>query len=276
MAGGMAKGAYEIGALRAIDEMFPHGTIQYVSASSVGVLNSYAFLTNQLDRGAQMWHDIEYNGTHAFIGTILKSAYLQDIIHDLVRPGDRITETFYSTLLNIGKLTIEYKNFAKINPRNYRDYLRASVAMPIYNKAVIINGDKYFDGAMADNIPTHPLMRHNLDYIICLHFDNCTYTFENEYFDNKVVNLTYRSDKRVSDAVTFRHDAIDHLIDEGYVQTRHTLRKIFANGIEDYEAVYREIEKRNGGKRELRVTGDTVTTNINRLAQKLARRKISY
>ena len=39
LSGGMAKGAYQVGALKAINELFPKGSIKYISASSIGVLN---------------------------------------------------------------------------------------------------------------------------------------------------------------------------------------------------------------------------------------------
>ena len=43
LSGGMAKGAYQVGALTAIKEIIPDGNIKYISASSVGALNSYAY-----------------------------------------------------------------------------------------------------------------------------------------------------------------------------------------------------------------------------------------
>ena len=40
LAGGFAKGAYQIGALRAIREYFEPEDIEYVSASSIGIIPS--------------------------------------------------------------------------------------------------------------------------------------------------------------------------------------------------------------------------------------------
>ena len=41
LSGGMGKGAYQIGALTAIDEFFNPSEFEYVSAASIGVLNMY-------------------------------------------------------------------------------------------------------------------------------------------------------------------------------------------------------------------------------------------
>jgi len=43
LAGGMAKGAYEVGVLKAITNFIPKEAITHMSCASIGVLNGYAF-----------------------------------------------------------------------------------------------------------------------------------------------------------------------------------------------------------------------------------------
>ena len=43
--GGMAQGAYQIRALRALNNFMPLHEIKYISCASIGVLNSYAYAT---------------------------------------------------------------------------------------------------------------------------------------------------------------------------------------------------------------------------------------
>ena len=275
LSGGMAKGAYQVGALQAISEVFPKGSIKYVSASSVGVLNGYAFLTGRLEELTDMWLNIEYDGSRALIGEVLKSNYLQHSIKDICKVEDKIDETYYITLMNIKKRLVEYRNLSHIDAKKAKEYLKASVAMPFYNKPVMIDGENYYDGAIIDNIPIYPLMKHNIDYIICIYFDEYSYIFENEYFDNKILKLTYYSGKCITDSLTFSTPEINRMINKGYVKTQRILKDVFANGIEDYEYVYRKIEERNRNTNgRLRITGDTTVTNINKITQKLARRKV--
>ena len=118
-------------------------------------------------------------------------------------------------------------------------------------------------------------MKHNIDYIICIYFDEYSYIFENEYFDNKILKLTYSSGKCLADSLTFSTPEINRMINKGYAKTQRILKDVFANGIEDYEYVYRKIEERNRNTNgRLRITGDTTVTNINKITQKLARRKV--
>lgn len=275
LSGGMAKGAFQVGALQAINEVFPKGSIKYISASSIGVLNGYAYLTDRLTELADMWRNIEYDGTRALIGNMLKSNYLQRSIKDICKSDDKIDTTYYITLMNIQKRLVEYRNLKHIDSNFFKDYLKASVAMPLYNKPVTINGENYYDGAIIDNIPIHPLMKHNIDYIICIYFDEYSYVFENEYFDNKILKLTYSSGKRITDSLTFSTPAINRMINKGYSKTNKILKDVFANGIEDYEYVYQKIEERKRNTNcKLRITGDTTVTNINKITQKLAKRKV--
>lgn len=83
LSGGMGKGAYQIGALSAIKEYFPPSDFEYVSAASVGALNTYAFLTNNLDNAKQIWENVNLQGSKRFITSVLKSTFLQDVIETM-------------------------------------------------------------------------------------------------------------------------------------------------------------------------------------------------
>ncbi len=278
LSGGMAKGAYQVGALKAIKEIIPEGNIKYISASSVGALNSYCFAMDRLDKLSDMWRNIDYNdGSRAFIGNILKSSFLQQAIKDICLPEDKVLGTHYITLLNMRKRQVSYQNLQHVPSHALPKILKASVAMPLYNKPVRINGQNFYDGAIVDNIPIYPLMKHNLDYIICVYFDEQSYIFEDKYFDNKVIKLTYTSDKRISDSVFFTNTNVESMMKLGYERTHKTLKDFFVNGVEDYEYIYKVIENKNKGlERKIRISGDMTVNNINKVAQKLTRRKVKF
>lgn len=275
LSGGMAKGAYQIGALEAIDEVFNRTDFTYVSAASVGVLNTYAYLTGNLEKAKDMWTSVNKNGKREWITSMFKSVFLQDSIRDLVA-DEKIENTFYVPLLNLRSRTVSYFDFSKVPTNQMEDHLRASVAMPVYNQAVKI-GDKYFyDGAMVDNIPIYPVLKHSLDYIICIYFDDYNYTFESQYLDNKILKLTFPDNTRLYNSVAVKHDNIMRMMEKGYTHTKQMLSYVFANGIEDLDYIYARIEDLNSlnSKKKLRITGDVVVDNMNKVAQKMTRRKI--
>lgn len=152
LSGGMGKGAYEIGALTAISEFFDPSDFEYVSAASVGVLNTYAFLTNNLPKAREIWESVNLKGEKRFITSVLKSTFLQDVITSIVS-HEKIDKNFYVPLLDLGNRELLYYNFKDISPDEAAPYLRASIAMPFYNKGVVIGDKALYDGAVVDNIP---------------------------------------------------------------------------------------------------------------------------
>ena len=130
LSGGMGKGAYQIGALSAIKEYFSPSDFEYVSAASVGALNAYAFLTDNLDNAQKIWESVNFQGNKRFITSVLKSTFLQDVI-GTIATGATIKNTFYVPLLDLLNRDLYYYDFSNIAKANIQQYLRASVAMPL-------------------------------------------------------------------------------------------------------------------------------------------------
>lgn len=274
LSGGMGKGAYEIGALTAISEFFDPSDFEYVSAASVGVLNTYAFLTNNLPKAREIWESVNLKGEKRFITSVLKSTFLQDVITSIVS-HEKIDKNFYVPLLDLGNKELLYYNFKDISPDEAAPYLRASIAMPFYNKGVVIGDKALYDGAVVDNIPIYPVLKNNLDYVICIYFDDFNYIFEDYTADNKIIKLTFPDDKIISNSINISHDAIAYMMDEGYRRTKRILSDIFAAGTEDLEAIYQKIEEINSrdDKKKVRITGDVVVTNMNKVVKRVIRHK---
>jgi len=276
LSGGMAKGAYQIGALRALNNFIPLSEIKYISCASVGVLNGYAYATGNLDRAEQIWKNICTNDSRMVINQLLRSSMLQQSIASLYDPDKPITSPFYCSLLDLSRRNIVYKDLSSVDDSQIPRYLKASVAMPVYNRAVQIGDVSYYDGAMIDNIPVYPLMKHNLDYLICVYFDDTCYKFESTYFDNKIIKLTFPAANRLRQSIIFQQDSIDEMIQSGYDRTMYILKTALAEGYDNIDYIYRFIDFRNRNVKNnsLRITGDVLVTNLNKITQRLTRRKI--
>lgn len=276
LSGGMAKGAYQIGALRALNNFIPLKEIKYMSCASIGVLNGYAYATENLNRAEQMWKSVCNNDTRRLIGQILRSSMLQQNIVNLCDPEKSLPFAFYCSLLDLSHRNIVYKDLSSVNCDQIPLYLKASVAMPVYNRPVQLSNTSYFDGAMIDNIPVYPLMKHNLDYIICMYFDDSCYKFENIYFDNKIIKITFPCESMLNQSVVFTQESIGYMIEGGYDRTMYLLKSVFSEGYENLDYIYRTIDfmNRNNKNNSLRITGDVVVTNLNKITQRLIKRKI--
>ncbi len=276
LSGGMAKGAYQLGALKALGEYISYDNFKYISSSSVGVLNAYAFAANKLEKAEDMWKKVCNNDNRMFVSKILRSSFLQNAIESLYAPSDIISQFFYMTLFHMNNKEVVYKDLGKVAHNQIPRYLKASVAMPIYNRAVKIEDKKYFDGALIDNIPVYPFLKHKLDYIICIYFDDCCYKFENTFFDERIIKITFPIKNLLTDSVIFQQDTIHKMIETGYQTAYYLLKGVFANGISDLEYIYHYISYLNqqNDEKKLRITGDVLVTNLNKVTQKLTRKKV--
>ena len=275
LSGGMAKGAYQIGALRAINKFIPRDEITCISCASVGVLNGYAYATDQLDVAEKMWKSICNSGSRFLITQMLKSSLLQQDIAKLYKPDSALDLTFYCSLMDLYNRNLVYKDLSQVEQSRIPRYLKASVAMPIYNKAVPLDGTEYYDGAMVDNIPIYPMIRHDLDYIICIYFDDVCYKFENARLDKKVIKISFPSESLLRQSVLFEQESIDAMIRRGYEYTNHILKSVFYEGYENTAYIYKTIDYMNRTSNpRLRITGDVLVTNLNKVTQRLAKRKI--
>lgn len=276
LSGGMAKGAYQIGALRAIGEYLNPQNIQYISAASVGVINAIAFSGGKLEYAEQQWLNINQVSDKIFLPSLYKSSFFQRIVSDV----SKITpdcEKIYTPILNLLNREVVYPNLRQNSDRERELYIQAAVAFPPFTKAVHIHGQVCFDGALVDNIPFHPLLSCDPDLIICIYFDDSNYIFESEEFTSKMIKIPFAENSKIlSTSLWFTKQGIENMIRDGYRKASRILGCAFSNGTDDAERIRRNIRGMNELNHEKKVllTGDVVVNNINRLIGRFAKRKI--
>ncbi len=276
LSGGMAKGAYQLGALRAVNEYFKPGDIQYVSTASVGIINAIANFSGQLEWAENKWLHINDKKEKLFLSSLLKGQYFADLVEEAATFPVTI-EKMYVPILNIPRREVIYPNLANESSEDKALYVKAAVAFPPFTKAVKVKGRAYYDGALVDDIPFYPLMGCDLDYIICIYFDSYNYVFETEEFTGRVVKIPFESDKKfLKTSFWFEREAIERMMEEGYEKTKATLDEVFADGMENTEKIYqhiRERDERHAGD-TIRVTGDVIVSRANEVFRRFAKREV--
>ncbi len=276
LSGGMAKGAYQLGALKAISRYFTPDEFSVISCSSIGALNGYAFAMQRLSQAEKMWMQLCETNTRQSIGKVLRSVFLQQEIENICSKEDTLPTKCYTTLLDLSKRQVTYFNLQQALKDDLPQYLKASVAMPVYNRSVRLGDNSYFDGAMVDNIPVYPLLLQPPDYIFCIYFDNYSYTFESTVFDKRIIKITFPAENRLKDSVLFRKESIYEMLSQGFEDTSKLLQALLYKGKDDLGHIYRHIEfiNRHMPSPKVRITGDVFVTNLNRIAKKFAKRKL--
>ncbi|MBQ9848927.1 MAG: patatin-like phospholipase family protein [Clostridia bacterium] len=275
LGGGFAKGAYHIGALKAIEERFPFENIKYLSCASIGALNGYAFAARKLDRAVDMWNDFCSERDSIFMTKLLRGDRLKDTISNLCTPAKELECPLYVSLFNWRDMSNSYVDISQSEEENIEKYLLASISLPVFRRSVEIKGNRYYDGGLVDNIPVYPLLEHDLDFIICIYFDDQLYTFESPEFDDKIVKITFPNETIIKQSMLVSKKSIQEMIGLGQTRTAAMLEEIFGTADGDLEKIYDSISKSNltHKNKKLRLTTDIVITNLNKITQKLSKRK---
>lgn len=268
LSGGIAKGAYQIGVLKVFSKYLPRDFFSHISASSIGVLNAYAYLTDQLNEAEEIWKNQNYSGMLGFIRSFMKDSYLDTLMSRIKAKPLNHPCDFYISALSISSMRLSYINVKDIAVEEMWNYLKAGVSLPPFRAPVKIKNDQYVDGAMVDNIPVYPLISHAPNLTIVQYFDNKDISFENEEFNDHVIQLTFTEEKIIHDSFAFDNASVCKMIDLGEKKALKMIKEYQLDNYETLDDIYKHIN-RTQTKHTVRVTGDMLVNNLNIVAKKL-------
>lgn len=277
LSGGMGKGAYQIGALKALSTFYHHNDFDCFSCSSIGVLNGYAFSTGNLKTAENIWMNVCQGSNRVFISRIAKSQLLQDTVAGLVETKRRLFSPFFCSLLNYSSKTLIYKDISLTSFEQLPAYLMASVAIPSLSGGILIDNQRFFDGAFVDNIPVYPLINKPLDYIICIYFDDYCYRFENIPFDSKIIKISFSSQRIVKQSLILTKADIYSMIADGYETASRVLDSVFTDLSKKADNIRERIiaYNQNNKSDKMRITVDVLATNLNKITAKITNKTIA-
>ena len=194
--GGGARGAYQIGAWKALKEAGI--AIGGISGASVGALNGALMCMDDLDRACHIWENLTYskvmNVSDALIekfrskdleiqdfqelgsavGKALKDGGLdvtplKDLIEETVdeeriRASERELFVITYSLTDWKKVVI---NIKELSDGAMSDALLASAYFPAFKREKL-GGKRYMDGGSADNVPIEPLLERGYKNLIVI------------------------------------------------------------------------------------------------------------
>ncbi len=177
LGGGGAKGAYELGVWRALDEM--DIDIDIAVGTSIGSLNAALFVQGDYDLAVRLWNEfdpgkmLEVENYKDMANREKLRASVEGFAKGLFAEGG-IDPTEYKRVIqeNIdekavrasriryGAVTVEMENFVPVHKTieemkvgQLQDYIVASSSLAPALKPHEIDGKKYIDGGFHDNVP---------------------------------------------------------------------------------------------------------------------------
>lgn len=191
--GGGAKGAYQIGAWKALREAGVK--IRAVAGTSVGALNGALICMGDLEKAEQVWESLKYSSVMDVDDTLMEqifdeTAQLSQVLAESLRMlgegGADITPLrnllkehvdeekirsspidFYACTFSLSDFQGVDVNMKQVEEGQMQDMLLASAYFPVF-KNEKIGGKTYVDGGVANNVPVSVLLEHGLRDIIVI------------------------------------------------------------------------------------------------------------
>lgn len=167
LGGGGARGAYEAGVLRALDEM--NIEVGAITGTSIGAINAAGYLSAGIGTVEEVWRLIDKNSfvdlnSESLVESIRNGGFDYEKPFSLIR-SYLDEENIRTNPIDFGIVTV---NLTERDPvvlfkedipdGKIIDYVLASASHPVL-KRFEIDGDKYMDGGLYDNLPVDPLIR---------------------------------------------------------------------------------------------------------------------
>ena len=234
LAGGGARGSYQVGVWRALMELDWHP--QIITGTSVGSLNGAMFVLDQYETARDMWlsirskdvmelpeEDADLSALHQFLRSVVKAGGMD------VTPLEEIVErvldedALRAAPIRFGIVTVEQRG---LRPRELtledipagqvRDYLMASAACFPALRARQIDGVKFLDGGYSDNMPTGLAKTMGAEELVCVDLEGVGITRPNL---TGLPTTMIRSYWELGDILHFDPDTARRNIELGYYDT---------------------------------------------------------
>lgn len=251
LSGGGTKGAYEIGAWRALRELkIP---IRGIAGTSIGALNAAMFLCCDLKQIESIYRNIRLTDVLPVSGDIDPDKNVFDrgnllaIMREYIARGGldnsplRKTleiyldvDKIYASPLDLGIVTFDVQTrdplriFKEdIDKEKFIDFLLASANFPIY-KTHNVNGKKLWDGGLYDNMPFNLLIERGYTHLTVIDINGMGLTRKVENAEKVSLKMISGSED-LGGTFDFNHERIENNMTIGYLDTMKAFHKLFGN-----------------------------------------------
>jgi len=217
LSGGFADGAYEFGILKYLSENRHIVEVTDIISTSIGCLNSLAFLSDKMQEGEKLWLEADFKGFVNLYRYYVKDYVVKEYI-DILLDYEQFINT--DTRMKILLSTLPYFRAAvcNMNQLSYDELnhlLLASINMPILMPKKKYLGKRIIDGGFTANTPVNHLTYLPKNQpIVLVHFEPEP-IFRNK--QNNIHELYYSKSRRTLRGLAdFSYETIKQSIEIGY------------------------------------------------------------
>ena len=241
LAGGGARGSYQVGVWRALMELDWHP--QIITGTSVGSLNGAMFVLDLYETARDMWLTIRSRDVMELPEENANLSALHQFLRDAVRAGgmdvspledivERVLDedALRRADIRFGLVTVEQRGLKpreltldEIPEGRVKDYLLASAACFPALRARDIDGVKFLDGGYSDNMPTGLAKAMGADELVCVDLEGVGITRPNL---TGLPTILVRSYWELGDILHFDPDTARRNMELGYYDTLRAFGRI--------------------------------------------------
>lgn len=253
LSGGGTKGAFEVGAWKAITEL--QIPVRGIAGTSIGALNAAMFLCLDIAKIEAIYKNISLydilpvseNDKIDPHKDVFNSSNILAILREYMKKGgldnsplrklielNLDIDKIYKSPLDLGIVTFNIKTrepfrlFKEdIEPEKLTDYLLASANFPIF-KTQNLAGKAFMDGGLYDNMPFNSLIQRGYNHIVSIDINGIGQTRKMENAENTYLKMI-QSSEDLGGAFEFNHTRIEKNIRLGYLDTLKAFHKLFGN-----------------------------------------------
>jgi len=234
LAGGGARGSYQVGVWRALTEL--SWNPQIITGTSVGSLNGAMFALDLYETARDMWTSIRSQDVMELPEETRNLTELHQFLRDVVRAGgmdvtpleeivERVLDedALRASPIRFGLVTVEKRGLKprelpleEIPKGKVKDYLLASAACFPALRAKQIDGVQFLDGGYRDNMPTGLAQKMGAEELVCVDLEGVGITLPNR---TGLPTTMVRSYWELGDILHFDPDTARRNIELGYYDT---------------------------------------------------------
>lgn len=234
LAGGGARGSYQVGVWQALMEL--GWKPQIITGTSVGSLNGAMFALDLYETARDMWTSIRSQDVMELPEETKNLTELHQFLRDIVREGgmdvtplEEIVERVLdedklrASPIRFGLVTVEKRGLKprelpleEIPKGKVKDYLLASAACFPALRAKQIDGVQFLDGGYRDNMPTGLAQKMGAEELVCVDLEGVGITLPNR---TGLPTTMVRSYWELGDILHFDPDTAKRNIELGYYDT---------------------------------------------------------
>ena len=234
LAGGGARGSYQVGVWRALTEL--GWNPQIITGTSVGSLNGAMFALDLYETARDMWTSIRSQDVRELPEETRNLTELHQFLRDVVRAGgmdvtpleeivERVLDedALRASPIRFGLVTVEKRGLKprelpleEIPKGKVKDYLLASAACFPALRAKQIDGVQFLDGGYRDNMPTALAQKMGAEELVCVDLEGVGITLPNR---TGLPTTMVRSYWELGDILHFDPDTARRNIELGYYDT---------------------------------------------------------